>query len=161
MKQTVHSSSNQTRIVRIQYQHQIVQCMCIMGSWSAQTLLCIYVDNISTTAKRICNKLRTITILLHFDQIGYPILDAFSVCIVQFIRVDANWSLQISSVYLLGQYINSNLGYVICGSYTTVLLSHNQIKECVFRAHLVLVIVWSKGGIRSCSAQTSSLYPYG
>ena len=48
------------------------------------------VGNIATTAKKIFNKLRAITILLHFDQIRYPILDAFSVCIVQFIRVDAN-----------------------------------------------------------------------
>ena len=121
----------------------------------------IYVDNISTTAKRICNKLLTITISLHFDQIRYPILNAFGVCIVQFIRVDAIWSLQISSVYLLGQYIISNLGYVICGSYATTLLSHNQIKECVIRIHLKLGIVWCIGGIQSCSTRTSSIYHHG
>ena len=121
----------------------------------------IYVDNISTTAKRICNKLLTITILLHFDQIRYPILNAFSVCIVQFIRVDANWSLQISSIHLLGQYINSNLGNVICGSYTTTLLNREQIIGRLTCAHLELMIVWYIDGIRSCSAQTSSIYPYG
>ena len=80
---------------------------------------------------------------------------------MQFIRVDANWSLQISSVYLLGQYINSNLGYVICGSYTTTLLNRKQITGRLTCAHLELVIVWYIGGIRSCSAQTSSIYPYG
>ena len=96
-----------------------------------------------------------------FDQIRYPILNAFGVCIVQFIRVDAIWSLQISSVYLLGQYIISNLGYVICGSYATTLLSHNQIKECVIRIHLKLGIVWCIGGIQSCSTRTSSIYHRG
>ena len=121
----------------------------------------IYVDNISTTAKRICNKLLTITILLHFDQIRYPILNAFSVCIVQFIRVDAGWSLQTSSIYLLGQYINSNLGNDICGSYTTTLLSRKQTTWCLICANLKLVIVWYICGMRSCSAQTSSIYPHG
>ena len=105
--------------------------------------------------------LHTTTKILNFDQIWYPILDAYSVCIVQFIRVDANWSLQICSVYLLGQYINSNLGHVICGPYTTTLLSHKQITVCLMCANLKLEIVWYIGGIRSCSTQTSSIYPYG
>ena len=105
--------------------------------------------------------LHTTTKILHFGQIWYPILDAFSVCIVQFIRVDANWSLQISSIYLLGQYINSNLGYAVYSSYTTTLLNRKQITGRLTCAHLELVIVWCIGGIRSCSAQTSSIYPYG
>ena len=124
-------------------------------------LLYIYVDNISPTAKKISNKIRTTTKILNFDQIQYPILDAFSVCIVQFIRADANWSLQISSIYLLGQYINSNLGHVICGSYITTLISRKQIIGCLICAHLKLVIVWFLGGMRSCSTQTSSIYSYG
>ena len=52
--------------------------------------LYIYVHNISTTAKTISNKLRTITIILYFGKIRYPILDTFGVCIVQLIRVKAN-----------------------------------------------------------------------
>mmetsp|Transcript_19995 Transcript_19995/g.30458 ORF Transcript_19995/g.30458 Transcript_19995/m.30458 type:complete len:100 (+) Transcript_19995:594-893(+) len=98
-------------------------------------------DNISATAKKISNKLRTTTKILNFGQIRYPILDSFSVCIVQFMRVEANCSLQISSVYLLGQYINSNLGHVICGLYITTLLSRKQITGCLIFAHLKLVIV--------------------
>ena len=105
--------------------------------------------------------LHTTTKILNFDQIWYPILDAFSVCIVQFIRVGANWSLQISSIYLLGQYINSNLGNVICGSYTTTLLNRKQITGRLTCAHLELVIVWYIGGIRSCSTRTSSIYQHG
>ena len=124
-------------------------------------LLYIYIDNISATAKKISNKLHTTTKILNFDQIRYPNLDAFTVCILQFIRVDANWSLQISSTYSLGQYINSNLGNVICGSYATPLLSHKQITGCLVCVYLELVIVWCRGGMRSCSAQTSSTYLYG
>ena len=105
--------------------------------------------------------LYTTTKILNFDQIWYPILDAFSVRIVQFIRVGANWSLQICSVYLLGQYINSNLGHVICGPYTTTLLRRKQITGCLICANLKLVIVWYICGMRSCSAQTSSIYPHG
>ena len=90
-----------------------------------------------------------------------PYSCTFCACIVQFICVEANWSLQISSMYLLGQYINSNLGNVICGSYTTTLLNRKQITGRLTCAHLELVIVWYIGGIRSCSAQTSSIYPYG
>ena len=105
--------------------------------------------------------LYTTTKILNFDQIWYPILDTFSVRIVQFRGVDANWSLQICSVYLLGQYINSNLGHVICGPYTTTLLSRKQITGCLICANLKLVIVWYICGMRSCSAQTSSIYPRG
>ena len=105
--------------------------------------------------------LHTITKILKFDQIRYPILDAFSVCIVKFIRVDASWSLQISSIHLLGQYINSNLGNVICGLYATTLLNRKQITGRLTCAHLELVIVWYIDGIRSCSAQTSSIYQHG
>ena len=42
-------------------------------------------DIISATAKKISNKLHTTAKILKFDQIRYPILDAFSVCIVQLI----------------------------------------------------------------------------
>ena len=124
-------------------------------------LLYIHVDNISTLVPFFTMILHTTTKILHFGQIWYPILDAFSVCIVQFIRVDANWSLQLCSVYLLGQYINSNLGHVICGPYTTTLLSHNQINECPIWAYSELVIMWCIGGIQSFSVQTSYIYPYG
>ena len=121
----------------------------------------IHVDNISVTASKISNKLHTITIILIFGQIQYPILNSISVCIVHFIRVEANWSLQISSIYPWGQYINSNLGDVICGSYITTLLSHKQIIGFLIWAHLKLVIVWYIGGIQSCSTQTSSIYSHG
>ena len=121
----------------------------------------MHVGNISTTASKISNKLLTITIILNFGQIQCPIQDTFSACIVQFIRVDAKWSLLISSRYLLGQYINSNLGYARYCSYTTTLLSHNQINGCLIWTHLELVIVWYTDGIRSFSTQISSIYPYG
>ena len=135
--------------------------MCATTSWSVLTsfiYLCGQHINFGTL---FTMKLHTTTIILNFDQIWYPILDAFSVCIVQFIRVGANWSLQISSIYLLGQYINSNLGYAVYTSYTTTLLNRKQITGRLTCAHLELVIVWYIGGIRSCSAQTSSIYPYG
>ena len=117
--------------------------------------------NISAKTKTISNKLHTITKILNFGQIWCRIQDLLSACIVQFICVEANWSLQISSMYLLGQYINSNLGNVICGSYTTTLLNRKQINECLICAHRELVIVWCIGGMRSCSAQTCSIYPHG
>ena len=124
-------------------------------------LLYIYVDHISTLVPFFTVILYATTKILNFDQIWHPILDAFSVCIVQFIRVDANWSLQICSVYLLGQYINSNLGHVICGPYTTTLLRHKKSSDASICAHLELVIVWYICGMRSCSAQTSSIYSHG
>ena len=124
-------------------------------------LLYTYVGIISILVPFFTMKLHTTTKILNFDQIWHPILDAFSVCIVQFIRVGANWSVQISSIYPLGQYTNSNLGYVVYSSYTTTLLNRKQITGRLTCAHLELVIVWCIGGIRSCSAQTSSIYPYG
>ena len=140
-----------------------VSCnICVLkGVEVLRPLLYIYMDDISILVPFFTMILHTITKILKFDQIRYPILDAFSVCIVKFIRVDASWSLQISSIHLLGQYINSNLGNVICGSYITTLLSLKQIIGCLICANLKLEIVWYIGGIRSCSTQTSSIYPYG
>eukprot|EP00986_Skeletonema_menzelii_P008604 scaffold3679_cov128-Skeletonema_menzelii.AAC.5 len=46
----------------------------------------IHVNDISSTAKKLSNKLRTITIVLHFGQIQCPLQDTFSACVVQFIR---------------------------------------------------------------------------
>ena len=144
---------------------QSARVVCIIGVFCwvevARSLLNIHVDNISTTASKISNTLRTITIILNFGQIQCPIQDTFSVCIVHFTRVEAKWSLQISSIYSLRQYINSNLGDVIRCSYITTLLSHIQIIRFFIWAYLELVNVWYIGGIRSCSTQTSSIYACG
>ena len=160
-KQKVHTLSNQA-LPSVNNSARVLRNSCMMQQVEVfRHLLYTYADNISTTAKKISNKLCTITKILNFGQIQCPIQDTFSVCIVHFTRVEANWSLQISSIYPLRQYINSNLGYVICGSYTTKLLSLKQITGCLICAHLKLVIVWCIGGIRSCSTHTSSIYPHG
>ena len=159
--QTVHTASNQAQSSGCNSARVSCNICVLKGVEVLRPLLYIYMDDISILVPFFTMILHTITKILKFDQIRYPILDAFSVCIVQFIRVDANWSLQLCSVYLLGQYINSNLGHVICGPYTTTLLSRKQITGCLISAHLKLVIVWYICGMRSCSAQTSSIYPHG
>ena len=161
IRQTVHTSSNQTWSSG--YNSAGVLCsLCVLQQVEVpRPLQYIHVDDISILVPFFTMMLHTTTKILNFDQIRYPILDAFSVCIVQFIRVDANWSLQISSIYLLGQYINSNLGNIVYASYATTLLGHKQITRCLICAHLELVIVWYIGGIRSCSTRTSSIYQHG
>ena len=118
-------------------------------------------DNISTTAQKISIALGIITIILDFGQSWCPIHDTFSARIVQFIRDEANWSLQISYMHPSGQSMNSNLGYTMYNSHITTLLSHSHINEFLIRANLKLVIVWYIGGIRRCSTRTSSIYPWG
>ena len=133
--------------------------MCVVQVF--RPLLYIYVNNISTTAKKISYTLRTITIILNFGQIQCPLQDIFSACVVQFMRDETKWSQQNSSMNLLGQHIHSNLGYAVYSSYTTTLLNRKQITGRLTCAHLELVAVWYMGCIRSCSAQTSSIYPHG
>ena len=160
-KQKVHTLSNQA-LPSVNNSARVLRNSCMMQQVEVfRHLLYTYADNISTTAKKISNKLCTITKILNFGQIQCPIQDTFSVCIVHFTRVEAKWSLQISSIYSLRQYINSNLGDVIRCSYITTLLSHIQIIRFFIWAYLELVNVWYIGGIRSCSTQTSSIYACG
>ena len=73
------------------------------------------------------------TILAHFNTL-------VSASIVQFTHDFTDWSHQTSSLHPCGRHINSNLGYVICSSYDTTLLSHGQMNNCLIRTHLVLVL---------------------
>ena len=67
--QTVHTSSNQARSSG--YKFSIILCnTCVLKQVEVfRPLLYIHVDNISATAKKISDKLRTTTKILNFDQI--------------------------------------------------------------------------------------------
>ena len=62
------------------------------------------------------------------------------------------------------RYINSDLGYVICSSYITTLLSHSHIKKCRIRTHLVLVlcnlcVISQVQVVRSLLHHNHNIYP--
>ena len=147
------------RLSTIQQRLNIVQCMRDSTSWSVQTSS-IYPcgQNINYNKKDIRQTLHNHNNTqfcpnpIHYFGHIYCLY-----CAIHTSKLKP----RISSIYLLGQHINSNLGSVNCSSYITTLLSHSHINNCLICAHLKLVIVWYECGIRSCSTQTSSICPYG
>ena len=118
-------------------------------------------NNISRTAEKISNKLRTITIILNFGQIEDPIFDTFSACIVH------SCVLKQTELYrpLLYNYWD-NISTPTSGmpSRGRIPLRYSvttKINECPSGHIRSSWFVWCIGGMRSFSAQTSSLYPHG